>query len=188
MNVLLHTCCAPCASHCALALQELGHGVTLFYSNANIAPRDEFLKRLDSVYVLADRLKIPVLLDAPDHADWLVRVAEGFEREPEKGIRCGRCFRYSLTRTHAAMLARGFDCFTTTLSVSPHKHSPTLFKIGRELDAERFLDIDFKKRDGFKRSLRLAAEFGLYRQSDCGCEFSRQSGARASPPASAASG
>jgi predicted adenine nucleotide alpha hydrolase (AANH) superfamily ATPase len=172
MNVLLHTCCAPCASHCVLTLQELGHDVTLFFANANIAPRDEFLKRLEAVHLLSDRLKVPVLLDAPDHADWLDRVARGFEGAPEKGLRCERCFRYSLSRTHAAMLARRFDRFTTTLSVSPHKHSPTLFKIGRELDADRFLPVDFKKQDGFKRSLRLAAEFALYRQTYCGCEFS----------------
>jgi predicted adenine nucleotide alpha hydrolase (AANH) superfamily ATPase len=174
MRLLLHTCCAPCASHCALSLLELGHEVTMFYSNANIAPRDEFLRRLDAVHTLADRLKIPLLLDEPDHDDWIGRVADGFEREPERGARCARCFRYSLCRTHEAMLARGFDRFTTTLSVSPHKHSPTLFDAGRALDAERFLAVDFKKNDGFRRSLRLAAEFGLYRQNTCGCEFSRR--------------
>ena len=173
-TLLLHACCAPCASHCVLALRERGHDVTLFYANANIAPRDEFLRRLDAIYILADRLNVPVLPDEPDHADWLDRVATGFERAPEKGARCERCFRYSLTRTREAMQARGFDSFTTTLSVSPHKHSPTLLKIGRELDAEHFLAADFKKEDGFARSLRLAAEFGLYRQRDCGCEFSRR--------------
>ena len=172
MNLLLHACCAPCASHCILALRELGHAVTLFYSNANIAPHDEFLKRLESVRLLAQRLDVPLLTDEPDHADWLCRVAAGFEQEKERGARCGRCFRYSLARTHAAMANGGFDGFTTTLTVSPHKHTPTLFAAGRSLDAERFLAIDFKKHDGFKHSLQLAAEFGLYRQRSCGCEFS----------------
>jgi len=172
MKLLLHTCCAPCASHCVLALQDLGYEVTLFYSNANIAPHDEFLKRLESVHTLAKRLNVPVLTDEPDHAEWLEQAAKGFEREPEKGARCERCFRYSLSRTCAAMQKHGFDLFTTSLSVSPHKHTPSIFKVGRELDPKRFLAINFKKDDGFKHSLQLAAEYGLYRQNYCGCEFS----------------
>lgn len=172
MRLLLHTCCAPCASHCVLVLQQLGHDVTLFYSNANIAPHAEFLKRLDAVHQLADRLKVPVLRDEPDHAAWLEQVARGFEQEPEKGARCERCFRYSLSRTQEAMLKQGFDGFSTSLSVSPHKHTPSLFKVGKALDERHFLAIDFKKDDGFKHSLQLAAEFGLYRQTYCGCEFS----------------
>lgn len=174
MNVLLHTCCGPCASHCICALRELGHDVTLFYSNANIAPRDEYQKRLDTVRRLADRVAAPVLVDETDHADWLACVARGFEQEPEKGARCERCFRYSLSRTRDAMARLGFEGFTTTLSVSPHKHTPTLFRIGRELDELHFLAADFKKKDGFKHSLQLAAEYGLYRQNYCGCEFSQR--------------
>jgi predicted adenine nucleotide alpha hydrolase (AANH) superfamily ATPase len=172
MNLLLHTCCAPCASHCVLALRQLGHGVTLFFSNANIAPEEEYVRRLDAVRLLAQRLDVPLRVDETDHADWLRQAACGFESEPEKGARCERCFRYSLSRTHAAMLQGGFDGFTTTLTVSPHKHTPTLFAAGRALDPDRFLAVDFKKGDGFKHSLQLAADFGLYRQSYCGCEFS----------------
>ena len=172
MRLLLHTCCAPCASHCILVLQSLGYEVTLFYSNANIAPHDEFLKRLEAVRSLAQQLNVPVLLDEPDHAEWLAKAAKGFEREREKGARCEGCFRYSLSRTYDAMLKKGFDLFTTTLSVSPHKHTPTLFKVGRELDEKRFLAINFKKDEGFKHSLQLATEYGLYRQNYCGCEFS----------------
>ena len=175
MNVLLHTCCAPCASHCVLALQELGHAVTLFYSNANIAPHAEFLKRLDAVRLLSERLHVPLLLDEPDHDAWLREVAYGLEQEPERGARCARCFRYSLDRTRGAMVAQGLDAFTTTLTVSPHKHTPTIFQVGRDLDAVRFLPIDFKKKDGFKHSIQLAEAFGLYRQNYCGCEFSYRS-------------
>ncbi|MDD4016986.1 MAG: epoxyqueuosine reductase QueH [Kiritimatiellae bacterium] len=172
MNLLLHTCCAPCASHCILALRDLGHDVTLFYSNANLAPRDEYLRRLESVHLLSDRWKVPLLVDETDHADWLDKAAKGFENAPEKGARCGRCFLYSLGRTRAAMAENGFDGFTTTLSVSPHKHTPTLFEVGRGLDPDRFLAVDFKKNDGFRHSLQLSAELGLYRQKYCGCEFS----------------
>jgi predicted adenine nucleotide alpha hydrolase (AANH) superfamily ATPase len=146
--------------------------VTLFFSNANIAPHDEFLKRLATVRQLSEQWEVPLLVDEPDHADWLAQAAAGLESEREKGLRCERCFRYSLGRTQAAMASRGFDGFTTTLTVSPHKHTPTLFQVGRSLDAERFLAVDFKKSNGFQHSLKLSAELGLYRQSWCGCEFS----------------
>jgi predicted adenine nucleotide alpha hydrolase (AANH) superfamily ATPase len=172
MNVLLHTCCAPCASACVPVLRDLGHDVTLFFSNANIAPADEYVRRLDSVRRLADHFEVPLCVDPTRHDDWLREAALGFEREPEKGPRCTRCFRYSLCRTREAMLRDGFDAFTTTLTVSPHKHTPTLFAVGQSLDPARFLALDFKKRDGFTRSLQLTAELGLYRQSYCGCEFS----------------
>ncbi len=153
-------------------LQQLGHTVTLFFSNANIAPEDEYRKRLESAQDLAKRVNISILVDETDHADWLAQAAQGLEREKEKGARCERCFRYSLRRTHKAMLRHGFDAFTTSLSVSPHKHTPTIFETGREIDVDRFLAINFKKDEGFKRSLALSAEYGLYRQNYCGCEFS----------------
>lgn len=172
MRLLLHTCCAPCASFCIVALRQLGHEVSLFFSNANISSNEEFVTRLEAAKLLAKHVDAPLLIDEPLHSDWLNHVAKGFEREKEKGARCERCFRFSLERTHAAMLANGFDGFTTTLSVSPHKHTPTLFAVGRLIDPERFLAINFKKDDGFKRSQELAAELGLYRQKYCGCEFS----------------
>lgn len=173
MNVLLHTCCAPCASQCVSVLRELGHAVTLFFSNANIAPEAEYQRRLDAVRTLASRMDVPLVVDATQHDDWLARVAAGFESEPEKGARCGRCFRYSLSRTHRAMEEQGFDAFTTSLTISPHKPSPLIFGIGLSLAPSRFLAIDFKKNGGFRQSVRLAAEMGLYRQTYCGCEFGR---------------
>jgi len=152
-------------------LRERGHAVTLFFSNANIAPEAEYQRRLDAVHTLADRLALPLIVDATSHDDWLTHVAAGFEAEPERGARCGRCFRYSLSRTHRAMEAQGLDTFTTSLTISPHKPSPLIFEIGRSLDPSHFLAIDFKKNDGFLRSIQLATEMGLYRQTYCGCEF-----------------
>ena len=172
MRLLLHTCCAPCASHCIGVLRELGHNVTLFFSNANISPYEEFLKRLEAVKMLAKHAAVPLIIDECEHNDWLVKAAKGFEQEKEKGARCERCFRYSFEQTHAAMLKNGFDAFTSSLSVSPHKHTPTLFTVGRSIDPDRFFAINFKKNDGFKHSLQLAEELGLYRQNFCGCEFS----------------
>ena len=172
MKVLLHTCCGPCASHCAWTLLDSGHDVTLFYSNANIYPHEEWEKRLESVQRLADHYTIPLLVDRPTHEEWLEHVAVGYEQEPERGIRCTRCFQYSLARTYAKALEEGFDLFTTCLTVSPHKATAVIFEVGRALSSTHFLAIDFKKEDGFKKSLALSEQLNLYRQSYCGCEFS----------------
>ncbi len=177
MKVLLHTCCGPCASACIARLKDAGHDVTLFYSNSNINTADEFARRRAAAETLAAADKVPLLVDDYDHAAWLARAAAGFEREPEKGARCARCFHFNLARTAAVAASRGFDAFTTSLSVSPHKASPVIFTAGRaaaDAAGAKFLEEDFKKREGFKLSARRAAELGLYRQSYCGCEFSRR--------------
>ena len=188
MRVLLHVCCGPCASACVPALRELGHDVSLFYSNSNIDTAEEFEKRLANARKLAESDGVALEADAYDHADWYEQVAKGFEDEPEKGARCARCFRYNLSRTAAFAAARGYDAFTTSLTVSPHKVSPMVFEAGEDAAwtvsakdcggsaaaTPSFLPVDFKKKDGFLRSLRRAAELGLYRQSYCGCEFSRR--------------
>ena len=191
MKVLLHTCCGPCASACVPALRDLGNEVALFFSNSNIDAEAEFEKRLDNARTLAAAEGVEVVADSYDHADWLEKVAKGFEDEPEKGARCARCFRYNLARTAAYAAAHGYDAFTTSLTVSPHKVSPMVFAAGEDAAweasakecggsaaaAPKFLPVDFKKKDGFLRSLRRAGELGLYRQSYCGCEFSRRNGA-----------
>lgn len=188
MRVLLHTCCGPCASACAPRLREEGHDVALFFSNCNLDTADEFARRLAAAQTLGAADGVDVIADAYDHADWLERVARGFEHEPEKGARCARCFRYSLARTAAYAAAYGYEAFTTSLTVSPHKVSPVVFAAGEDAAwsvstrpcggcasaAPTFLALDFKKRDGFLRSLRRAAELGFYRQAYCGCEFSRR--------------
>ena len=112
-------------------------------------------------------------MDVPDHDAWLAAV-RGLENEPEGGARCSRCFRYALSRVAALAAEKGFDAFTTSLTISPHKRSEIICAIGRELDPARFLAVDFKKHDGFRRSTQLARERGLYRQDYCGCEFSRR--------------
>lgn len=172
MRVLLHCCCGPCASHCLEALRNAGHDVTLFFSNANIAPHEEFEKRLHALQQLAEAKGATYLVDPPDHNEWLDVVAKGFEDAREGGARCARCFRYSLTRAVKQFQLGGYDGFTTSLTVSPHKCSPVIFSIGKDLDPEHFLQIDFKKKNGFLNSIRLSKELGLYRQNYCGCEFS----------------
>lgn len=152
----------------------------MYFANSNIDTADEFEKRKAGAERLADHDRVGFAAEPYDHGEWLREVAAGYEREPERGARCARCFRYNLEKTAAYARAHGFDAFTTSLTVSPHKVSETVFRAGSEV-ASRFPDVpvflpeNFKKREGFKMSLQRSSELGLYRQSYCGCEFSRRS-------------
>ena len=177
MTTLLHTCCGPCASACVPALKELGREVTMFFANSNIDTREEFEKRLGEAEKLAavDGVKIAVL--PYDHEEWLREVAAGYEHEPEKGARCARCFRYNLTKVAEYAKQNGFDAFTTSLTISPHKVSPVIFAAGDAAATavgSHFECWDFKKGGGYDRSVKRAIELGLYRQDYCGCEFSKE--------------
>lgn len=143
----------------------------MLFANSNIDTQEEFEKRLLEAKKLAAADGVDIESIPYDHDDWLRHVAAGYESEPEKGERCRRCFRYNLAKTAQYAAAHGFDMFTTSLTVSPHKISEMVFAAS---DDPRFLKENFKKHDGFKRSLMRSAELGLYRQSYCGCEFSRR--------------
>ena len=153
----------------------------MLFANSNIDTKEEFEKRLREAEKLAavDGVKIVAL--PYDHEEWLRDVAAGYEHEPEKGARCARCFRYNLAKAAEYAKAHGFDEFTTSLTVSPHKVSRTIFEVASSIEQSnnpnnqtiRFLPCDFKKNEGFKLSTRRAKELGLYRQSYCGCEFSK---------------
>lgn len=184
MTVVLHACCGPCASACVPRLAESGHAVTLLFANSNIDTEAEFERRRAAAAELAKAEGIPFVALPYDHADWLRAVASGYENAPEKGERCARCFRYSLAKAADYAAAHGLAAFTTSLTVSPHKVSPVVFTAGEAAEATtaaastrpapRFLAIDFKKKEGFKLSVQRAAALGLYRQSYCGCEFSKR--------------
>ena len=177
MTVVLHSCCGPCASACVPRLKEAGHAVTLLFANSNIDTREEFEKRRAEAERLAANDGVAFAALDYDHADWLEKVARGFEDEPEKGARCARCFRYNLAKAAEWARANGAESFTTSLTVSPHKPSAMVFAAGRDAEQEggpKFLAEDFKKREGFKLSVARAKELGLYRQSYCGCEFSKR--------------
>ena len=178
MKTLLHTCCGPCASACVPRLKDLGRDVTMLFANSNIDTREEFEKRLHEAEKLAKVDGVKIVALPYDHDEWLREVAAGYEHEPEKGARCVRCFRYNLSKAAAYAAAHGFDEFTTSLTVSPHKVSPVVFAAGREAAAmgtvPAFLEVDFKKKDGFLRSLKRSSELGPYRQAYRGCEFSRR--------------
>lgn len=178
-KLLLHACCGPCASACVERVREDGLEPVLFFSNANIAPREEYLKRLESARRLAAAEGVELVEDTGAcHAEWLEKVAKGFENEPEGGLRCRRCFAFSLSRAAAYAAENGYATFSTSLTVSPHKRSATVFEAGMEAGGDAFAPYDFKKRDGFRRSVEKAKALGLYRQDYCGCEFSRRAKSR----------
>ena len=192
MKVVLHTCCGPCACACVPRLKESGHDVTMLFANSNIDTREEFEKRKAEAEKLAKIDGVEFAALPYDHDEWLREVAAGYESEPEKGRRCARCFRYNLAKTAAFAAERGCDAFTTSLTVSPHKVSKVIFEAALSVTSSgptrdgsatsgtrpespfpAFLPEDFKKREGFKLSVKWAAELGLYRQGYCGCEFSK---------------
>ena len=178
MTVALHTCCGPCASACVPRLKDDGHEVTMLFANSNIDTREEFEKRKTEAEKLAKHDGVRFAALPYDHEEWLREVAAGYENEPEKGARCARCFRYNLAKTADFARANGIESFTTSLTVSPHKVTKTIFAAAKSLPSSlfplpSFLEIDFKKREGFKLSVKRAEELGLYRQSYCGCEFSK---------------
>jgi len=170
-KILLHTCCAPCAAPSAERLVLAGRKVVLYFSNFNIHPAAEYLKRLAHARKLATTLNLVIEEDQYDHAEWLSHI-QGLEHEPEKGGRCRKCFEFSLARTNRMAERLGIEAFATTLTLSRHKVSRIIFEIGESFP--RFEPIDFKKQGGFLRSIELSEEYDLYRQSYCGCEFSKR--------------
>ncbi len=167
-GLLLHICCAPCGGGCVERLLEEGRRPRLYYSNSNLATHEEFERRLGSVQLLARHFDVALEVDPYDHAAYLAAV-RGFEHEPERGARCVKCFAFNLGRAALRAAELGMR-FATTLTVSPHKDSAVIFAAGSAFG--HFEAIDFKKRDGFLRSNRIARELGFYRQKFCGCEFS----------------
>lgn len=172
--ILLHTCCAPCATASIERLIATGHTPVLFFSNSNINPMEEYVKRLEETRRFAEALDLQLYVDEYDHTAWLEAVSKlpGYADEPEGARRCSACFEFSFMRAEMQAAALGIPAFTTTLSVSPYKNSRQLFDIGALFPG--FEPIDFKKKDGYKRSIELSRQYGLYRQNYCGCEFSRR--------------
>ncbi len=171
-RILLHTCCGVCASHCIRVLKEEGWEPVLFFSNFNIAPHEEYLRRRAAAQQLATAEGIELIEDTPDHAEWQEAVAKGYEHCEEGGARCARCFRFSLQRAFNRLADLNCSAFTTSLTVSPHKRSALLHAIGKDIGGETFIPYDFKKKNGFVDSNQRAAALGLYRQIYCGCEYS----------------
>jgi len=176
-RLLLHSCCAPCSSYVLEYLSQY-FSITVFYYNPNIYPPAEYEKRVAEQQSLIERLPARhriSFLDGPYEPERFYEMARGLEHVPEGGERCFRCYRLRLLEAAQMARAGGFDYFTTTLSISPLKNADKLNEIGELLAREygvRYLNSDFKKRNGYKRSIELSAEYGLYRQNYCGCVYS----------------
>lgn len=178
-RLLLHACCAPCSSYVLEYLASLFQ-ITLLFYNPNIFPPEEYrfrkeeLKRLISEMGLSPSVMV---LEGRYDPEEFFQIARGRESLPEGGERCYACYRLRLSECGRIAAAEGFDFFTTTLSISPYKNAQWLNEIGDAVAAEvgvPYLHSDFKKKNGYKRSCELSAEYGLYRQDYCGCVYSKQ--------------
>lgn len=176
-KLLLHSCCAPCSSYVLEYLSDY-FDITVFYYNPNIFPESEYTKRiLEQQMLIHDmRVKHPVSFLAGSYdRERFFEMAAGLEHLREGGERCFKCYELRLEEAAKIAVEGKFDYFTTTLSISPMKNAEKLNAIGTEVGKKygvSYLQSDFKKKDGYKRSIELSNEYGLYRQDYCGCEFS----------------
>ena len=179
-TLLLHSCCAPCSSYVLEYLSRY-FKITIFYYNPNIYPESEYNTRIQEQQELIEKMnpKYPIDFLAGNYdKERFYRMAEGLEDVKEGGSRCFKCYALRLRETARAAAKGGFDYFTTTLTISPMKNADKLNEIGKaagEKFGAEYLPSDFKKKNGYKRSVELSKEYGLYRQDYCGCEFSMRS-------------
>lgn len=178
-TLYLHSCCGPCSSYVLEYLSEYFR-ITVFYYNPNIDPKEEYHKRVEEQRRLIGQLpaKYPISFEeGAFEPGRFYEMARGMEDVPEGGERCFGCYMLRLRETARRASQQGMDYFTTTLSVSPRKNASKLNELGLALGEEygvSYLVSDFKKKNGYKRSVELSAEYGMYRQDYCGCLFSRQ--------------
>ena len=180
-SLLLHSCCGPCSTACIERLLD-SYEITVFFYNPNISDLEEYERRTKAQRTVIDRFNQMIgegreikYIESPYEPEEFMNVAKGYEDEPEGGKRCGKCFGLRLGETAKLADEKGYDYFTTTLTVSPHKDSKLISQIGNALGEKyntEYLDENFKKKDGFKRSIQLSKEFNLYRQDYCGCTYS----------------
>lgn len=185
-TLFLHACCAPCSSYCLEYLARYFE-ITVFYYNPNISPEQEYRKRVDELECLIGRqeellrdlrVRYPIRFQEGKYdPERFYEMAKGMEELPEGGERCFACYELRLRAAAEEAARGGYDWYTTTLSISPHKNAQKLNEIGERLGEEygiSHLPSDFKKKNGYRRSCELSREFGLYRQDYCGCVFSKK--------------
>ena len=178
-SLLLHSCCAPCSSYCLEYLSQY-FKITVLYYNPNLFPAGEYERRVSEQKKLVSALpaKYPVtLVEMKGEPEEFYSAVKGLEHIREGGERCFACFRLRLERAARYAKENGFDFFTTTLTISPLKNAQKLNEIGEAVGEKfgvRHLPSDFKKKNGYKRSVELSKVYGLYRQDYCGCVFSKR--------------
>ncbi len=178
-KLLLHSCCAPCSSYVLEYLSKFFR-ITVFFYNPNIYPPKEYTARAEEERRLIKEMPFvhPVdMVEGSYEPEEFYQEVKGLEMEPEGGARCEKCFELRLHQAAFVAKAGAYDYFTTTLTISPLKSAPKLNQIGERVGKEmgvEFLPSDFKKKDGYRRSVQLSKEYGLYRQDYCGCVYSRE--------------
>ncbi len=179
-KLLLHSCCGPCSSYVITYLKDY-FDITILYYNPNIEPKEEYIKRKNEQIKLIDELKYDNLhiMDIDYDNNSFKDVVVGHENDKEGGERCHICYRLRLDKVAKIAKENIFDYFCTTLTVSPYKNSYIINEIGYDLEKKyniKWLVSDFKKKDGYKKSIMLSKEYNLYRQNYCGCLFSKNNG------------
>ncbi len=177
-TLLLHACCAPCSS---AVLERIAKyfDITILYYNPNITDQEEYEKRLQELEIFVRKLNLDNIKVIPGRykPEEFFEISKGLEQEKERGRRCYKCYKLRLEETAKIADQLGFDFFTTTLSISPYKNSKWLNEIGEELNKNyqsTYLYADFKKKNGYKRSIELSKKYNLYRQDYCGCIYSKK--------------
>lgn len=175
-KLLLHVCCAPCSTSVIERLKaETEYKITLFFSNSNILPETEYTKRKKALidFILEVHPEIEIIFDDYNPSEFFGAI-KGKEKLGEGSARCDACIGLRLKKTANKARELGFDAFCTTLTVSPHKNAKIINEIGKSLEAEtgvKYLESDFKKRNGYLRSLELCKKYNIYRQNYCGCNL-----------------
>jgi predicted adenine nucleotide alpha hydrolase (AANH) superfamily ATPase len=182
-KLLIHSCCAPCSSYVLEYLSNYFE-ITIFYYNPNIYPEEEYIRRVEEQQNLMKAMPLhsEVHFKQGDYQPSVYyQMIKGLEAEPEGGRRCFACYELRLREAAEIAKENGYEYFTTTLSISPHKNAQKLNEIGEKLSGVygvKYLPSDFKKKNGYKRSIELSKEYDLYRQDYCGCIYSQQSRVR----------
>jgi predicted adenine nucleotide alpha hydrolase (AANH) superfamily ATPase len=175
LKILLNVCCAPDATHSINALREAGYEPVSFFYNPNIHPEEEYKARFSDMEKLAKETGCENIKDVLyDVKEWH-KLCDPLKDEPERGKRCEVCFKMRLEKTAELAKTLGMEIFATTLTISPHKDAKLINRLGAEAAAKygvKYYESDFKKKDGFKKSIELSHKHGLYRQDYCGCEYS----------------
>lgn len=178
-TVLLHSCCAPCSSYVIEYLSQY-FSITVYYYNPNICPDEEYRYRAEEQKRLIESMPVKnrvSFLEGDYYPSLFFDTVKGLEKEPEGGARCEKCFNLRLDITAQQAKNNGFDYFATTLTISPLKNAQLINTIGQKLAEKysiKYLAGDFKKKNGYKRSIVLSKEYNLYRQNYCGCVFSKR--------------
>lgn len=178
-SLLLHSCCAPCSSYVLEYLSKF-FNITVFYYNPNIHPELEYRKRVEEQKEFIEKLPVKRkinFIEGKYLPEEFFDIAKGLEEEREGGIRCFKCYELRLKEAAKKAKELNFDYFTTVLSISPHKNAEKINEIGEKISQEfgvKFLNSDFKKKNGYKRSIELSKDYNLYRQDYCGCVYSQR--------------